>query len=300
MGTDEHGRISLVLPTYNRANALRANLGVMLALRDVAEVIVVDDGSTDETPAVCRRFAEERLRVISHPENRGVAAARNTGIDAAQGKWVLFGEDDCRFPADYAVVLRQEAERYGADVVGAPLLHLEGTDADAAELAARAPRRALGPSMDEGDVFPLQATQTPFLPARVLVRRAVFDRVRFYDGFPVNGYREETDLFVQAARVGFRCLLTPETYCYQLDTWEGGQHHSSPLRYEYWALSNNWRFLRRHESWLVAQGHIDGIASAQLRFAWRRALTVASGMARARAAGARRMLRGASRGRPVE
>jgi GT2 family glycosyltransferase len=134
----------------------------------------------------------------------------------------------------------------------------------------------------------------------VLVRRAVFDRVRFYDGFPVNGYREETDLFVQAARVGFRCLLTPETYCYQLDTWEGGQHHSSPLRYEYWALSNNWRFLRRHGSWLVAQGHIDGIASAQLRFAWRRALTVASGMARARAAGARRMLRGASRGRSVE
>jgi glycosyltransferase involved in cell wall biosynthesis len=300
VGTDEHGRISLVLPTYNRASALRANLGVMLALRDVAEVIVVDDGSTDETPGVCRRFADERLRVISHPENRGVAAARNTGIDAAQGKWVLFGEDDCRFPADYAIVLRREAERYGADVVGAPLLHLEGTDADAGELAARAPRRALGPSMDEGDVFPLQATQTPFLPARVLVRRAVFDRVRFYDGFPVNGYREETDLFVQAARVGFRCLLTPETYCYQLDTWEGGQHHSSPLRYEYWALSNNWRFLRRHGSWLVAQGHIDGIASAQLRFARRRALTVASGVARARAAAARQMLRGAGRGRPVE
>jgi glycosyltransferase involved in cell wall biosynthesis len=300
VGTDEHGRISLVLPTYNRAEALRANLGVMLALSDVAEVIVIDDGSTDETLQVCRRFADERLRVISHPQNRGVAAARNTGIDAAEEKWVLFGEDDCRFPADYAVVLRQEAERYGADIVGAPLLHLDGTDADAAELAARAPRRALGPSMDEADVFPLQAIQTPFLPARVLVRRAVFDRVRFYDGFPVNGYREETDLFVQAARVGFRCLLTPETYCYQLDTWDGGQHHASPLRYEYWALSNNWRFLRRHGSWLAAQGHIDGLASAQLRFARRRALAVASGMARARTAAARRMLLGEAVGHPVE
>ena len=300
MGTDEHGRISLVLPTYNRAEALRANLGVTLALRDVAEVIVVDDGSTDETLEVCGRFADERLRVISHPNNRGVAAARNTGIDAAQGEWVLFGEDDCRFPADYALALRQEAERHSADIVGAPLLHLEGTDADAAACAAHAPRRALAPSMDEADVFPLHAIQTPFLPARVLARRAVFDRVRFYDGFPVNGYREETDLFVQAARAGFRCLLTPETYCFQLDTWDGGQHHTSPLRYEYWALSNNWRFLRRHGSWLVAQGHIDGIASAQLRFARRRALMVASGVTRARIAAARQMLRGEAAGRPVE
>jgi glycosyltransferase involved in cell wall biosynthesis len=298
VGTDEYGRISLVLPTYNRAEALRANLGVMLAMSDVAEVIVIDDGSTDETLQVCRRFADERLRVISHPQNRGVAAARNTGIDAAEGRWVLFGEDDCRFPTDYAVVLRQEAERYGADIVGAPLLHLDGTDADAAELAARAPRRALGPSMDEADVFPLQALQTPFLPARVLARRAVFDRVRFYDGFPVNGYREETDLFVQAARVGFRCLLTPATYCYQLDTWGGGQHHGSPLRYEYWALSNNWRFLRRHGSWLASNGHIEGIASAQLQFARRRALTVASGTARARMRAARRMLRGAGHQAP--
>jgi glycosyltransferase involved in cell wall biosynthesis len=298
VGTDEHGRISLVLPTYNRAQALRTNLAVMLALSDVAEVIVIDDGSTDETLQVCRRFADERLRVISHPQNRGVAAARSTGIDAAQGKWVLFGEDDCRFPTDYAVVLRQEAERHGADIVGAPLLHLDGTDADAAELAARTPRRALEPSMDEANVFPLQATQTPFLPARVLVRRAVFDRVRFYDGFPVNGYREETDFFVQAARVGFRCLLTPETYCYQLDTWDGGQHHTSPLRYEYWALSNNWRFLRRHGSWLASNGHIGGIASAQLHFARRRALTVASGMARARVSTVRQMLRGAGRQAP--
>jgi glycosyltransferase involved in cell wall biosynthesis len=290
--TDEHGRISLVLPTYNRAGALRTNLGVMLAIRGVAEVIVVDDGSTDETVEVCRALADERLRVISHPQNRGVAVARNTGIDAARGEWVLFGEDDCRFPADYAEVLRREAEHHGADIVGAPMLHLDGTDADAAELAARAPRRVVSGAMDEARAFPLQSVQTPFLPALVLVRRAVFDSVRFYDGFPVNGYREETDLFVQATRAGFCCLLTGETYAYQLHTWDGGQHHATPLRYEYWTLSNNWRFLRRHGSWLAAQGYIDGVPRAQLRFARHRAQTVASGMTRARIAAARQVLSG--------
>ena len=295
MVTDEHGRISLVLPTYNRAEALRTNLSVMLAIRGVAEVIVVDDGSTDETVEVCKALADGRLRVISHPQNRGVAVARNTGIDVAQGEWVLFGEDDCRFPADYAEVLRREAERYGADIVGAPMLHLDGSDADAAELAARAPRRAVGVAMDEPRVFPPQAVRTPFLPALVLVRRVVFDRVRYDDGFPVNGYREETDFFVQATRAGFHCLLTGETYSYQLHTWDGGQHHATPLRYEYWTLSNNWRFLRRHGSWLASQGYIDGVPRAQLLFARRRAQTVASGMARARIAAARQMLSGGGR-----
>ena len=287
MGTDQHRRISLVLPTYNRAQALRANLGVMLALADVAEVIVVDDGSSDDTAEVCERFADARVRVIRHPHNRGVAAARNTGIDAASGDWLLFGEDDCRFPSDYTSVLRAEGERHGGDIIGAPVLHLVGTDADAAELAARAPRRTIGTSMDASNAFPAQTVQTPFLPAPALVRRAVFERVRFYDGFPVNGYREETDFFVQAARAGFRCLLTPNTYCYQLNTWDGGQHHASPLRYEYWALSNNWRFLRRHGAWLRSEGYIDGLTRAQLRFVLRRAVTVVSGMARARFARAR-------------
>jgi glycosyltransferase involved in cell wall biosynthesis len=294
VGAGQHERISLVLPTYNRAGALRANLARSLAIEEVTEVVVVDDGSTDDTTDVCAGFLDDRLRVIHHPHNRGVAAARNTGIEAAGGEWVLFGEDDCRFPLDYAAVLRREGQHHGADIVSAPLVHLAGSDADAAAFAARAPRRADPPRMDESGVFPARAVETPFLPARALVRREVFERVRFYDGFPVNGYREETDFFVQAARAGFRCLLTGETYCYQLETWDGGQHHSSPLRYELWALRNNWRFLRRHGAWLREQGYIAGPARAQLAFASRRVQTVASGVTRARiarvrSAAARRM-----------
>jgi GT2 family glycosyltransferase len=281
--------ISLVVPTFNRADALRMNLGVMLALEGLGEIIVVDDGSTDETVEVCGQFDDERLKLVSHPHNRGVAAARNTGVAAASGAWVLFGEDDCRFPPDYATVLRAQGERHSADIIGAPLLHFPGSDADVAEYAANVPRRSRPPSMDEDSVFPRETMQTPFLPARVLVRRAVFDSVGFYEGYTSNGYREETDFFVQAARSGFRCVLTPETYCYQLDRWDGGQHHSSPLRYEYWTLRNNWRFLRRHGSWLAEQGYIRGAVSEQLRFASRRLRTVATGFLGARL----RRLRGA-------
>ncbi len=277
-----HGRndISLVVPTYNRAGALRANLDSMLAMHDIAEIVIVDDGCTDDTGAVCEQFRDERLRVISHRSNRGVSAARNTGIEAAAGEWVLFGEDDCRFPADYATVLGTEAERHGADLVGAPLIHTSAPESEVPQVAAAAPRQAR-PSMEDVDIFPVETIETPFLPARALVRRAVFERARFHD-FPVNGYREETDFFVQAARAGFRCIFTPATYCYQLQTWRGGQHHSSTLRYEYWALRNNWSFLRRHGTWLTEHDYIPGIARAQLRFAAMRATVVLAGALRAR------------------
>ena len=281
MGVDQQDDITLVLPSYNRAEALRTNLTSILQVAEVAEVIVVDDGSKDDTLAVCEQFADERLRVISHRVNRGVATARNTGIAAAKGTWVLFGEDDCRFPVDYASVLRSEAWHHKADIVGAPLLHAWSTDEDIHRVAATAPRKQR-PSMEDVDVFPVEPIETPFVPARALVRKTVFERVRFYEGFPVNGYREETDFFVQAARAGFRCLFTPATYCYQLGTWSGGQHHSSTFRYEYWAMRNNWRFLRRHGRWMAEHGYIRGPVVSQLRFVSLRLWTVARGAARAR------------------
>lgn len=250
----------------------------MLALDGVSEVIVVNDGSSDDTLAVCTQFADERLRLVTHERNRGVAAARNTGVAHARGSWILFGEDDCRFPRDYATVLRAVADREAADIVGAPIVRVRGDDRDAAELAARVPRRSRPPTMDEDSVFPAQAMQTPFLPARALVRRTVFDGVAFDEGYCGNAYREETDFFVQAARSGFRCVLTSETYCYQLESWSGGQHRYTTARYEYWTLVNNWRFLRRHGSWLAEQGYISGELNAQARFLLRRARTVTGGV----------------------
>jgi glycosyltransferase involved in cell wall biosynthesis len=277
------GTISLVVPTYNRAAALRANLDLMVGLEGVSEVVIVDDGSSDDTAAVCAQFAEDpRLKLVRHEQNRGVARARNTGVESASGEWILFGEDDCRFPADYALALHREALAHGADIVGAPLLHLDATDAQVPAIAAAWPRSNRLPGLDDVDVFPERAVVTPFLPARVLVRRTVFEAVRYYEDFESNGYREETDFFVQAARSGFTCLLTAETYCYQLGTWTGGQHHSSTLRYEYWTIRNNWRFLKRHGRWLSEKGYIRGPVASQLAFTAGRAWIVARGVTTSR------------------
>jgi GT2 family glycosyltransferase len=272
----------MVVPTFNRADALRTNLGTMLALEGVCEVIVVNDGSSDDTAATCAEFSDERLKLVEHPHNRGLPAARNTGAANARGAWVLFGEDDCRFPADYAVTLRAVAERHEADIVGAPLVNTPGTDETVAQFAAQIPRRSRAPTMDEDGIFPAADVQTPFLPARSLVRRSVFEKVSFDEGYVGNAYREETDFFVRATRDGFRCVLTGDTYCYQIDTWNGGVHLSSTLRYEYSTLLNNWRFLSRHGAWLKQNGYIRSAVESQTRFALRRLRHVATGVVRAR------------------
>lgn len=262
--------ISVVLPTFNRAQALRANFSSLAALEGVGEILVVDDGSTDATLDVLREFSDDRLRVVAQPRNLGAPAARNRGAALAQGFWVLFGEDDCRFPPDFAAVLREEALAHGADVVGAPMVHpAPGQRVEDAVAAARA--RLAGPNgLDDVAGFPEHAVRTPLLPAPALVRRGLFDTLHFDEGYRGNAYREETDFFLRAARSGRCCLLTPRTYFWEAGRWPGGQSRPRALT-EYWTLRNNWRFLRRHGDWLADAGLIRSPAREQLAFAARRA-----------------------------
>src|SRR3954471_18639687 len=91
-------RISVVLPTFNRRARLeRVLAGLERQSVDPScfEVVVVDDGSTDDTEAWLGRQAQRRFAVNAKRQaNAGPAKARNTGIAAAQGEFVLFLDDD--------------------------------------------------------------------------------------------------------------------------------------------------------------------------------------------------------------
>lgn len=88
-------RVSVVLPTYNRAGVLaRAVRSVLAQSESDLELIVVDDASTDETPHVLAGFDDPRLHVLSHAVRRGGAAARNTGLAATHADWVAFQDSD--------------------------------------------------------------------------------------------------------------------------------------------------------------------------------------------------------------
>lgn len=89
--------VSVVIPTYNRAHLTgRAIRSVLNQTYHDFEIIVVDDGSTDNTEEVIKKIQEQdkRIRYIQHEKNKGAAAARNTGIKAAQGEYIAFQDSD--------------------------------------------------------------------------------------------------------------------------------------------------------------------------------------------------------------
>src|SRR3990170_4898248 len=85
-------RVSVAIAAYNRAELLRPTIQSILAQTAPAfEIIVVDDGSTDHTSEVCAGFPAVRY---IYQENKGVSAARNTGLRVATGEWIAFCDSD--------------------------------------------------------------------------------------------------------------------------------------------------------------------------------------------------------------
>ena len=92
--------VSIVIPSYNRGHSIERTIDSALAQTHQAlDIIIVDDGSTDDTAERVRRYQNDpRVRYI-HQQNRGVAAARNVGLAAARGDYIaLLDSDDIWFP----------------------------------------------------------------------------------------------------------------------------------------------------------------------------------------------------------
>lgn len=109
-------RFSVIVPTYNRANYVTEAIESILSqsFQD-HEIIVVDDGSTDNTKDVLARY-EGRIRYI-YQANSGVSAARNAGIRHAQGEWLAFLDSDDIWLPDYLACQMEQINRNTAAVM---------------------------------------------------------------------------------------------------------------------------------------------------------------------------------------
>lgn len=90
-------RVSVIIPTYNRSHLIgRAIQSVLNQIYQDFEIIVVDDGSTDNTEEVIKKFQKQdkRIKYICHEKNKGGSAARNTGIKIAKGNYIGLLDDD--------------------------------------------------------------------------------------------------------------------------------------------------------------------------------------------------------------
>lgn len=115
--------VSIVVPVYNDPEGVRVTLESLTALcypRDCYEVLVVDNASTDETPAVVESFAtdHENVSLLFEREVQSSYAARNTGIERAAGEVLAFVDADMHVDPDWLSQAMAELERSGADYMG--------------------------------------------------------------------------------------------------------------------------------------------------------------------------------------
>lgn len=112
-------KISVIIPAYNRAGVLpRAIKSVVNQKCGEWELVVVDDGSGDDTKKVVNKFAsaDARIKLISFSENKGVNAARNAGAAAANGDWISFLDSDDEYLPDAFLTFEEFLRCVSSDV----------------------------------------------------------------------------------------------------------------------------------------------------------------------------------------
>lgn len=188
--------VAVVVATHDRADRLRRLLA-SLERQTVAprEVIVVDDGSADETPAVLRDHAGRLpLRVLRHDRAQGPAVAREAGWRAASAALVAFTDDDCVVTPGWVAGLLATANAHPGAMVMGP------TRPDPNEAHLRSPftRTLL-----------VEEAGPPFQTCNILYPRELLERIGGFDVALPSPGAEDTDLGWRATEAGAACVLAP-------------------------------------------------------------------------------------------
>jgi glycosyltransferase involved in cell wall biosynthesis len=194
-------KVSVVVPIFNSERTLTRAIDSVLAqtLSDW-EIILVDDGSTDGTADLIAQTKLDRVTHIRHPQNRGAAAARNSGIAAARGRWIAFLDSDDVWKPDKLERQIAALERHGdQNVMGCATgysLHKNGRDLTVSlRMAANQFRHQIlyGCTISPGTTL--------------LVERSVFDEIGMFN--PALRKLEDWDWLLRFAE-RYELLFVPD------------------------------------------------------------------------------------------
>lgn len=200
--------VSVVIPTYNRPEFLPGAVETVLGqTHGECEVVVVDDGSeTDYASDVVASYDDRStpVRLVTHADNKGLSAARNSGIEAADGEYVAFLDDDDRWHE--AKLARQVAAFDRSDDVGMVSCCVAAVSPDNDFLRSER-------SKPTGDISrEILRKNVVGTPSRVVVSRACLDDVGTFDeSLPT---KQDWDLYIRIARE-WRVETLQEVLCYR-------------------------------------------------------------------------------------
>jgi glycosyltransferase involved in cell wall biosynthesis len=194
-------RVSAIIPVYNGAATIAEAIDSALAQSYPSlEVIVVNDGSTDATAEVLRRYGE-RIKVIERP-NSGIAVSRNIGVAAAKGEYLAFlDSDDAWVPAmiECTVAALDDNRDCVLAYTNCAVIDSDGGDLDSALIGAGVDH---APTLQE-----MLSRLWPIMPSAVVMRRTAYDASRgFSEEFRSYGF-EDVIFWLRVREQGAFCYL---------------------------------------------------------------------------------------------
>ena len=227
-------KVSVIMRTYNRAYCIGEALDSVLrqTYRNF-EVVVVDDGSTDNTQEIVSSFQNDNIRYIRHDHNRGVSVAGNTGIKAATGDAIAHLDSDDLWKPEMLNSLVNFFNRHpevGAVFCGVQLIRNGEPPSSIASLMEAFPKLlALHTQLKSDDIvfsnremYLCLLEEVPIKPSAALIRRSVVDHIGGYNESMVSG--EDWELYLRILKILSVWIYKSPTYNYanigQLDAFE--------------------------------------------------------------------------------
>ncbi|HFB52652.1 MAG TPA: glycosyltransferase, partial [Anaerolineae bacterium] len=230
-------RVSIIIPVFNKVALTEKCLSALYANTEPTvpfEVIIVDNGSTDDTPQFLQTAQTQypNLRVISNAENVGFARACNQGAQAAAGEFILFLNNDTEVqPGWLAAMLNTIQSNPNAAVVGSKLLFPDGTIQHAgvaivadANLGIPVSAWHIGYLHQDSAAFNKLRVLQAVTAACMLVKKEVFTEVGGFDEAYWNGY-EDVDFCFKVGQAGYDIYYQPESVVIHYESQSGAERH---------------------------------------------------------------------------
>ena len=192
--------ISVIIPTYNRAHCIRNAVESVIAQNyEQLEIIVVDDASRDNTEEIVASIKDSRIKYIYNQKNSGAAAARNIGIQVAQGNFIAFQDsDDIWLEGKLKKQLEvMKQGKYGMVYGCIERSYLDGHK-------EKIPRDTIQKEAKQGIIYPYLLAESYISTQTILVKREILEQVQGFDE-AMKSY-EDYDLALRIAKcckVGF-------------------------------------------------------------------------------------------------
>jgi glycosyltransferase involved in cell wall biosynthesis len=180
--------VSVIVPVHNRASmAARAIASLRAQTFTDIEIIVVDDGSTDDLHRVVESMSEPRLQIVAHPENRGIPAARNSGLTAASGRYIAWLDSDDQARPERLAIQHAYLESH-------PDVAMIGSAAGVLRSNGRRKLCARRPPRSHEEIVATLLFRSAFQQSSIIGRSEVLKAYPYRETFPVC---EDVDMFIR-------------------------------------------------------------------------------------------------------